>query len=404
MKKFLRIWWALIVLVAAFFVIKTQTMRFGWAQLTTTEKWLASQTGDIFTLENLPYIQELTETSSGKLAEYIKNYVSTIWVLAKGDELCPQTDGGFYTWANFVCLDAMVIGYTTWFWNLWTWWDLNNTTPFMDHFNALLSSIWQISLKTFYISGTNNLSIQAKFNADPQTFQKLTKRISKDKNHVYCNDMVLEGDPKTFEIVSNTDTGWVIARDGDNYYQGCQVYYSTKGVTLSDLIPKATSTVPTEFSYTTQNDVAVVKSEISISRLWTAKDMAEYSTDCWINKPASYFDTLLSKFNNDNITQYNFLYVNKKPVWYAIDKEGNIGWRDWKWLGFVVSVLPNRVWYKTLNEVKKDFPICSAWASMSPILVNDKYILFVDGCGSGAWEPFACTEISDKIQKTIKLK
>ena len=382
---------------------------------TASEQWLDSQTGDIFTLENLPYIYELTENSSGKLATYIKNYVSSLWTLAQGNEICPKTNGMFSTWDTFVCFNNSPLVYTTWFGNLWTWWDLNNWTPFMNDINSILESIWQLSLATFYISGTNNLSIKATFNADPNTLQILGKRISKDRNHVYCNNIVLEADPNTFEVISDTETGWIIAKDKDNNYKWCEIYSSTEEVALSDLIPNAITVEPTEFSYTNEDNIVAVKSEHSLSGFitldWLVWNRWEcnYTGSVWNDavlkdpKIIAHFKNILSKFNTSKIIQYDLLYANKKPIWYTIDNDGNIGWRDGRWLWFIISILPNKVWYKTIDDVNKDFAICYAWGNMLPLLVSDKYILFIDSCGSWAGEPFGCTEIANKIQKTIKL-
>ncbi|MCX6823273.1 MAG: DKNYY domain-containing protein [candidate division SR1 bacterium] len=216
MKKFLRIIGIVIVLAGAFLVIKTQTTRLGGTP--SAEKWLASQTGNIFTLENLPYIQELTETSSGKLAEYIKNYVSEIGILAQQNQSCPQTKETFYIGDTFVCFKNAPLTYGTGFGNLGRG-DLNNQTPFIIAFNKILSSIGYMSLASL----DNTLNIDTYFTANPKTFQVLNYQYAKDDKEVFFYDAnkdniypMMGVDAASFEVLASGS--YFTAKDKNNVY------------------------------------------------------------------------------------------------------------------------------------------------------------------------------------------
>ena len=169
----------------------------------------------------------------------------------------------------------------------------------------------------------------------------------------------------------------------------------------SSLEETIVDSIPTEFTYTKQDDIDVIKSEHRILDFYTAESLVWNSSECGINKSLQYFQDLLSKINQDKIIQYHFILNNKQPSkdW---NESTDTNWNPQLW--WKVTIVPNKMWYKTIEEVKIDFPICRAWASMIPLLVSDTYILFFDGCWSGAWEPFGCSDIQSRIQKNIQLK
>jgi len=56
-----------------------------------------------------------------------------------------------------------------------------------------------------FVSGANFFSLGAREieNSDPESFEVLAYNLAKDKNHVYHNEMIIEGaDPNTFDLVS----------------------------------------------------------------------------------------------------------------------------------------------------------------------------------------------------------
>jgi len=462
MKKTLWIILILIVILMSWWFIVKETNWLWWFNnwnLSSAEKWLTSQTGDIFTLENLPYIQELTIASSGVLAQYIKTYVDTLWILAQTNQVCPKTNAIFYLWDNFICFKEIPLRYNTGFWNLWTW-DLNYKTPFIEAFNQIIASIWYISLSSF----NNNLSIDVSFNADPKSFKIIGYQYAKDDKNIYIfnteNSSIYTmnwADTNTFEVLNSSgftakDKNYVYYRDKANTWIDTNsfqvlngryskdknyVYYLQNRINWADSATFIVTTSwnqvigkdkndtyingmtsqeyaqlypefwwepaeifnaePTEFSYTKQDDIIVVKNQNRIIKdIFTPEERVSARQGCYADKSLQYFKNLLLKFSKDEITQYRFLYSNKRPTQYDID----LNWTSEEWRK--VYVLPNRAGYKTADEFIQDFWTCGV-SQLIPALVWENYILFIDGCW-WAWEPFGCSDINNRIQKTIKLK
>lgn len=142
--------------------------------------------------------------------------------------------------------------------------------------------------------------------------------------------------------------------------------YSTNGVTAS--VSKETK----PFGYITDQLVS----------------MAE---ECGNNQTSSYFSNLISKFRGATKTIYNFKYT-------GASQESDT---------FVVTLLPNKASYSSLDEFKKDFDQCNAGSDAYPKMINSDWLLFVNACGTGfddgSGKPVGCQEVRDVVESTLKL-
>lgn len=72
---------------------------------------------------------------------------------------------------------------------------------------------------------------------------------------------------------------------------------------------------------------------------------------------------------------------------------------------FIVSVLPNKFGYESLETVRADFDQCYAGGDRYPRDVNDDWIMFVGGCGTGFSDdsglPIGCMEAFRLVSPTL---
>lgn len=143
--------------------------------------------------------------------------------------------------------------------------------------------------------------------------------------------------------------------------------YSTKGISVED----STETVP--FDYTVDQLVSMSK-------------------ECGNNQTESYFSNLVSQFNGTTKTLYTFTYQGETQ-----DSAS-----------FIVTLLPNKAGYSSLDQFGKDFAQCFAAGNAHPTMMNDDWLLFTSTCGSGfddgSGRPHGCDEVRDVIYPTLKLK
>lgn len=124
---------------------------------------------------------------------------------------------------------------------------------------------------------------------------------------------------------------------------------------------------------------------------YTADQLASMAQECGNEPSASYFDSLISTFSDTNKTIYNFKYTGTSQ---ASDT-------------FVVTLLPNKAGYASLDEFKKDFDQCAAGGNAYPKMLSGDWLLFVNSCGTGADDgsgnPIGCQEVQDVVEPTLKL-
>ncbi len=124
---------------------------------------------------------------------------------------------------------------------------------------------------------------------------------------------------------------------------------------------------------------------------YTADQLVSMAQECGNERTASYFNSLVSKFSGATKTVYNFKYT-------GASQESDT---------FVVTLLPNKAEYTSLDQFKKDFDICAAGGDAYPTKLNSRWLLFVNSCGSGfddgSGKAIGCQEIRDVVEPTLKL-
>ncbi|MFZ2190324.1 MAG: PsbP-related protein [Candidatus Magasanikiibacteriota bacterium] len=137
--------------------------------------------------------------------------------------------------------------------------------------------------------------------------------------------------------------------------------------------------------------VPVTVSITTTSFDYTAEELKSVSELAGIKNESGYFDKLISKFNGTTETIYTFQYTGVKQ------DSGK----------FVVTLIPNKAGYTSLDQFKKDFDIYDAGGDAYPNMLNNNWLLFVSSCGSGyddgSGQPHGCDEIKKVVSPTLKL-
>ncbi len=193
-----------------------------------------------------------------------------------------------------------------------------------------------------------------------------------------------------FPIVALLAAGCSSSEQANNQKSVAQNPTSTP---TSIAYPTPTMVASGAISYTpNENLFTVTKKEFTISSKFNATILASQSTECGTNKTKTYFQGLLSKYSTtDKGTEYNFTYKGKSQN------------SD----GYSVTVIPNKLGYKTLAEFQADFNICAAGASLYPALYSNSNLLFTSSCGGvddGSGLPNGCIELKKAIEPTLKLQ
>jgi len=124
---------------------------------------------------------------------------------------------------------------------------------------------------------------------------------------------------------------------------------------------------------------------------YTADQLVSMAQECGNEQTENYFNNLVSKFSGATKTVYNFKYT-------GASQESDT---------FVVTLLPNKAYYSSLDEFKKDFDQCYAGGDAYPTMLNDNWLLFINSCGTGfddgSGRPIGCQEVRDVVEPTLKL-
>lgn len=148
--------------------------------------------------------------------------------------------------------------------------------------------------------------------------------------------------------------------------------------------------LPEPLSYSTTG-VSVSVSKNTAPFDYTAEQLKSMADECGSKYNADYFNQLVTKFSGASKIIYNFKY------------NGTSQNSD----TFVVTLLPNRAGYTSLEQFKKDFDICAAGEGVYPKMFNSKWLLFINSCGSGSDDasgrPIGCQKVQDVVEPTLKL-
>jgi|SRR3989339_1453 len=115
------------------------------------------------------------------------------------------------------------------------------------------------------------------------------------------------------------------------------------------------------------------------------------ANDCGAQHKAGDFDKLVSIFSGTTKEFYSFKYTGASQ---GPDT-------------FVVTLLPNKAGYTSLDQFKKDFDVCEVGGDAYPKMLNSDWLLFVSSCGSGfddgSGKPVGCDEVKKVVEPTLKL-
>ncbi len=146
---------------------------------------------------------------------------------------------------------------------------------------------------------------------------------------------------------------------------------------------------PLSYKITNQN-ITVSKTMLPFTD-YTPDQLLSTAKDCDKNqKDKKYFQNLLAKFKNTQKIVYNFT-DNRNPK------------NDSK---FTITIVPNKAHYTSFADFQDDFNKCEAGAKNYPMMMNNNWLLFVDGCGTGfalTTQYLSCDQIKKEIFPTLKL-
>jgi hypothetical protein len=124
---------------------------------------------------------------------------------------------------------------------------------------------------------------------------------------------------------------------------------------------------------------------------YTSKQLINMSVECGEIHEEGYFDKLVNKFSDSREIVYSFRHKNSNKDSRA----------------FVVTLLPNKAGYLSLEEFKKDFNLCAAGGELYPRQLNKDWLLFVNSCGSGAGnrfeDDFSCDKVKEIVGPSLEL-
>lgn len=150
------------------------------------------------------------------------------------------------------------------------------------------------------------------------------------------------------------------------------------------------STKNEPISYSLLGVVASVSKEIKPFD-FKATGLKSAAEECGTEHDTGYFDELVAKFNGSSKIIYNFKY------------QGNSQDDD----TFIVTLLPNKAGYTSVDQFKKDFDVCSAGGQVYPQMLSSNWLLFMNSCGSGfddgSGRVHGCDEMRKIIEPSLKL-
>ncbi|MFA4891096.1 MAG: hypothetical protein WC604_01960 [Candidatus Gracilibacteria bacterium] len=124
---------------------------------------------------------------------------------------------------------------------------------------------------------------------------------------------------------------------------------------------------------------------------YTVEQLESMAAECGTVHEVGYLETLVEAYENTPKTMYKFKYNEAS-------QENDT---------FIATLLPNRMEYASLDDVRKDFDQCSVGGDMYPTMMNQKWLLFVNSCGTGysdgSGNPIGCQVVRDVVEPTLEL-
>ncbi len=124
---------------------------------------------------------------------------------------------------------------------------------------------------------------------------------------------------------------------------------------------------------------------------FTPEQLETMVAECGTKHKTGYFDNLVDRFNSSTKLIYKFKYqgASQEPD------------------TFIVTLLPNRAGYTSLDQFKNDFEMCAVAGDAYPMKLNNKWLLFISSCESGygddSGNPIGCDEVRKNVEPSLKL-
>ncbi len=124
---------------------------------------------------------------------------------------------------------------------------------------------------------------------------------------------------------------------------------------------------------------------------YSAEQLKSMADECGTKYKTGYFDELVTKFSSSTKIVYSFKYqgASQSPD------------------TFIVTLIPNKAGYTSIDQFKKDFDMCSVGGDAYPVKLNGDWLLFVSSCGSGysddSGKPIGCDEVRKIVEPSLRL-
>lgn len=119
---------------------------------------------------------------------------------------------------------------------------------------------------------------------------------------------------------------------------------------------------------------------------FTASELILAAEECGTKHDVGYFDALISKFSGSSKIIYDFKYQGN-------NQDGST---------FIVTLLPNRAGYTSIDQFKKDFDVCAVGGQAYPQMLSSNWLLFISSCGSGFDDGSGGIHSCDEIRKIVE--
>jgi hypothetical protein len=126
--------------------------------------------------------------------------------------------------------------------------------------------------------------------------------------------------------------------------------------------------------------------------LFNSEGYALNSAECGTGQDASHYYGLFEMFDGKGVYEYLFEYRGQAQ------DDGTL----------LVNVYPNVPGYADMGEFEGDFEVCHAGDDSYPHMMNDDWLVFIEGCGSGFDDgsglPHGCDEIKKLVEGELELE
>lgn len=141
--------------------------------------------------------------------------------------------------------------------------------------------------------------------------------------------------------------------------------------------------------YSTNKSSTILKTTKTFD--YSVEQLKLMADECGTEHKTGYFEELVTKFSGSTKIVYSFKY---KGASQSPDT-------------FIVTLIPNKAGYTSIDQFKKDFDMCSVAGDAYPVKLNGDWLLLVSSCGSGygddSGKPIGCDEVKKIIEPSLRL-